>query len=210
MALRALEQEVLDEVRDAGLAAVLVPRAGSDPVADRGRADVLEPLRDDPLPRVELAQDPVLHARIVVPVYRRYTTCRRGSKSSAGSISDSDSSAATPRPAQTPPSSAVSVGDGTRGDRREHGDPDRAREHGGERLLPARSESYVGRSRKRVNLPVCEARPRVGEREEHDPEHTDDERDQGGRRRRPGEAGDDQPEGAQHEPDGRDQDRAHP
>ena len=64
---------------DAGLAAVLVPRAGADPVADRGRADVVEPLGDDPLARVELAQDPVLHARIVVPVSLRYTTCRRGS-----------------------------------------------------------------------------------------------------------------------------------
>ncbi len=80
VALRALEQEVLDEVRDAGLAAVLVPRAGSDPVADRGRADVLEPLRDDPLPRVELAQDPVLHARIVVPRLALGTrSARRGS-----------------------------------------------------------------------------------------------------------------------------------
>ena len=64
---RSLEEQVLDEVRDARLRRLLVARAGADPVADRGRADVVEPLGDHPLARVELGQDPVLHGRSVVP-----------------------------------------------------------------------------------------------------------------------------------------------
>ena len=47
--LGALEEQVLDEVRDAGLASALVARAGADPVADGDRADVVEPLGDHPL-----------------------------------------------------------------------------------------------------------------------------------------------------------------
>ena len=47
--LRALEQQVLDEVRDAGLGDRLVARAGADPEADRRRADALDALGDDPL-----------------------------------------------------------------------------------------------------------------------------------------------------------------
>ena len=62
---RPLEQQVLDEVGDAGLGVGLVARAGADPVADRGRADVLEPLADHALARIELAQDPVVHGLIV-------------------------------------------------------------------------------------------------------------------------------------------------
>ena len=58
----ALEQQVLDEVRDARLARRLVARAGADPVADRDRADVVETLGDHPLAGVELGQRPVLHA----------------------------------------------------------------------------------------------------------------------------------------------------
>ena len=61
--LGALEEQVLDEVRDAGLARLLVARAGADPVADGRRADMVESLGDHPLARVELGQPPVLHAR---------------------------------------------------------------------------------------------------------------------------------------------------
>ena len=43
----------------------LVARPGADPVADRDRADVVEPLGDHPLAGVELGQHPVLHGRIV-------------------------------------------------------------------------------------------------------------------------------------------------
>src|SRR4029077_12660776 len=40
---------------------LLVPRARSDPEADRDRAHVCKPLRDDALPGVELAEDVLLH-----------------------------------------------------------------------------------------------------------------------------------------------------
>ncbi len=63
---RPLEQQVLDEVRDAGLGVGLVARAGADPVADRGRADVVEPLADHSLARIELAQNPVVHSGMVL------------------------------------------------------------------------------------------------------------------------------------------------
>ena len=66
-ALGPLEEQVLDEVRDARLGRLLVPRAGADPVAHRSRPDVVEPLGDDPFTRVELGQPPVLHAGMVVP-----------------------------------------------------------------------------------------------------------------------------------------------
>ena len=65
VALGALEEQVLDEVRDPGPGVRLVARAGADPVADRDRPHVVELLRDHPLPRVELGQLPVLHAWIV-------------------------------------------------------------------------------------------------------------------------------------------------
>src|SRR5207253_9770738 len=72
----ALEQEVLDEVGHARLAALLVPRAGADPEANLGGANVIEALRDHPLARVQLGQHPVLHRGSVVPVaqYRFLTT----------------------------------------------------------------------------------------------------------------------------------------
>ena len=63
--LAALEQQVLDEVRDARLRRRLVARAGADPVADGDRADVVETLADHPFAGVELAERPVLHGRIV-------------------------------------------------------------------------------------------------------------------------------------------------
>ena len=63
---RALEQQVLDEMREAGLGVGLVPRSRADPVPDGSRAHVVEPLGDDALARVELGQPPVLHGRSVV------------------------------------------------------------------------------------------------------------------------------------------------
>jgi hypothetical protein len=62
---RALEEEVLDEVRDAGLGVGLVSGARPDPEAERDRADARNPLRDDPLARVELGEDVLLHAGII-------------------------------------------------------------------------------------------------------------------------------------------------
>ena len=62
---RALEQQVLDEVRDPGLRVGLVARAGADPEAERDRAHVVEPLADHALAGVELGQVVVLHGRIV-------------------------------------------------------------------------------------------------------------------------------------------------
>ena len=46
---RALEQQVLDEVRHAGLGDRLVARAGADPEADRRGADTVDALGDDTL-----------------------------------------------------------------------------------------------------------------------------------------------------------------
>ena len=54
---RALEEQVLDEVRRARLGVRLVARAGADPEADRDGADTRNPLRDHPLARVELGED---------------------------------------------------------------------------------------------------------------------------------------------------------
>ena len=61
VAARPLEEQVLDEVRDAGLGGLLVTRAGADPVADGRRANMVEPLGDHAFARVELGQAPVLH-----------------------------------------------------------------------------------------------------------------------------------------------------
>ena len=46
----ALEEQVLDEVRDTGARVGLVARAGADPEAERHRADTGDVLRDDSLP----------------------------------------------------------------------------------------------------------------------------------------------------------------
>ena len=64
--VRALEEQVLDEVGDAGALIALVARAGPDPVAERDRADVAQALGDDTLARVELGDDVLLHGRIVL------------------------------------------------------------------------------------------------------------------------------------------------
>ena len=62
---RALEQEVLDEVRDAGAVGPLVAGAGADPEAERDRTDARHLLRDHALARVELREDVLLHEPIV-------------------------------------------------------------------------------------------------------------------------------------------------
>ena len=61
----ALEEEMLDEMRGAGLRVGLVPRAGADPEAEGDRADIRDPFRDDSLARVELGEDVFLHVRII-------------------------------------------------------------------------------------------------------------------------------------------------
>ena len=64
---RALEEQVLDEVRDARLRVGLVAGARADPEADRDRAHVREALRDDALARVQLREHVLLlHGRIVL------------------------------------------------------------------------------------------------------------------------------------------------
>ena len=60
---RALEQHVLDEVRDARAVGALVAGADVDPEAERDGAHARHPLGDDPLTGVELAQDDLLHGR---------------------------------------------------------------------------------------------------------------------------------------------------
>ena len=63
VALRALEQQVLDEVRDTRARGRLVARAGADPEADRGRADAVDVLGDDALPARQRRQSVLIHAR---------------------------------------------------------------------------------------------------------------------------------------------------
>ena len=53
VALAALEYQVLDEVRDAGLRGRLETRPGADPDAERYRADPGQPFADDPEPALE-------------------------------------------------------------------------------------------------------------------------------------------------------------
>jgi hypothetical protein len=57
---------VLDEVGDACAIGLLVARSRSDPEADRDRANVGEPLGDDALAGVELAEHVLLHSLIVL------------------------------------------------------------------------------------------------------------------------------------------------
>ena len=60
---RALEEQVLDEVRDAGLRVGLVARARADPEPERDGAHVVEALGDQALARVQLRDDVFLHSR---------------------------------------------------------------------------------------------------------------------------------------------------
>ena len=69
VALRALEEQVLDEVRDAGALVPLVPRPGADPEPERDRPDVRQSLGDDPLARIELGEHVLLHGRIVLAAF---------------------------------------------------------------------------------------------------------------------------------------------
>ena len=57
----ALEEQVLEEVRDPRLRRRLVARAGADPEAERNRAHARDPLGDHALARIELAQIVLLH-----------------------------------------------------------------------------------------------------------------------------------------------------
>ena len=59
---RALEEHVLDEVRDARARIRLVARAGADPEAERDRADTRNALRDDALAAGELRELVLRHA----------------------------------------------------------------------------------------------------------------------------------------------------
>ena len=62
VARRALEEHVLDEVRDARARVRLVTRARTDPEAERDRADTRNPLRDDALATCELRELMLRHA----------------------------------------------------------------------------------------------------------------------------------------------------
>src|SRR5262249_16837187 len=62
---RALEEQVLDEVRDARSIDALVAGARADPEADGHRTDARHLLGDDALPGVELRQDVLLHRPIL-------------------------------------------------------------------------------------------------------------------------------------------------
>src|SRR5207302_11375768 len=65
MSRGALEEQVLDEMRDPWPRVVLVAGARPDPEPECDRSCMLEPLGDDTLAGVELGQFPVLHAWIV-------------------------------------------------------------------------------------------------------------------------------------------------
>ncbi len=66
-AARALEQEVLDEMRDACALCALVTGADVDPEPQRNRANAGDSLRDDALAAVELAQGHLLHCSASAP-----------------------------------------------------------------------------------------------------------------------------------------------
>jgi hypothetical protein len=74
--LGALEEQVLEEVRDARVRAVLVAGARADPEPDGDGADAVQRLADHPRAACERRQQVVLHARIVDLCLRR--ACRRG------------------------------------------------------------------------------------------------------------------------------------
>ena len=64
---RPLEEQVLDEVRDAGAGVGLVARAGADPEAERHGADARDVLGDHPLAGSELREIVGLHRPILAP-----------------------------------------------------------------------------------------------------------------------------------------------
>jgi hypothetical protein len=63
-ALRAAEQQVLEQVRKPGLLVGLEHRAAAHPEPDRHRADGRHVLGDDPQPGVELSQQVVGHQAV--------------------------------------------------------------------------------------------------------------------------------------------------
>ena len=73
VARRALEEEVLDEVRDAGARVRLVARAGADPEAERDRAHAGDALGDDALAGRKLGELVLRHRRIVGATERGQT-----------------------------------------------------------------------------------------------------------------------------------------
>ena len=73
---RSLEEQVLDEVRDAGLRVALVARAGADPEPERDGAHLREALRDDPFARVELGHDVLLSHKVIVTGVRSVADVR--------------------------------------------------------------------------------------------------------------------------------------
>ncbi len=62
---RALEEQVLDEMRDARALVLLVARTGADPVAERDGADARHALGDHALAGIELGDLVLLHRSIV-------------------------------------------------------------------------------------------------------------------------------------------------
>jgi hypothetical protein len=67
VAARALEEEVLDEVRDACAVRALVTGADVDPEAESDGAHARDALGDHAFPAVELAQHDLLHCSARAP-----------------------------------------------------------------------------------------------------------------------------------------------
>ena len=91
VARRALEEQVLEEMRDACPLLLLVARSGADPVAERDRPDARHALGDHALARVELGYLVLPHRRIVggeaYPDEEAGTSIRRATGISARSTS---------------------------------------------------------------------------------------------------------------------------
>ncbi len=186
-ALAAFEQEMLDEVRHAGLVALLVPGAGADPVADRSRAHVIEPLRDDAFSRVELGQPPVLHARSVVretvePAIRRESRLSASIDDVALRVgveawfdSREGEQRGEPEAGADAAEERRQCRSGRDGDRGQDRDPDRARQHRPERLPPPWGDARFSGKSERLDVGLDEPTSGVVEDQERDPERTDHE-----------------------------------
>ena len=85
VALGALEEQVLDEVGDAGLGNRFVARARPDPEPDRRRAHAVDVLGDDPLPAGEGCEAVGFHGRMVVAGTGGRVPCGRRPPGSVGS-----------------------------------------------------------------------------------------------------------------------------
>ena len=113
VARRALEEQMLDEVRHAGACVGLVTRARADPEAERDRAHARDALRDDALARRELGELVLRHA---AGSYRRAVGCpshQRGASARppkhGGRCVPGTSEAATPYMSVVPESRPESV-----------------------------------------------------------------------------------------------------